>query len=293
MDSGVNGRVTCRLQDQHRQDDDKFVLERRYASEKKVYYNLFANSSFDRERKNQYQLFVNCRDGGTPQNMVTQDLTIIVDDVNDHTPTFLHSPLEVAFYEGNMPGLAIVDIQARDEDTGLNSQLEYSVEEAARPFVSIQGSTGRLSSVTRFDREKRDFYEFNVTVRDCGSPSRQSSVAVHLKILDINDNAPHFKEKSYEFTVSENATVGTDIGPNNCYGSRFGRKWNSELSFKIHQQFSTASSTFFGQPNGPRDPGEAVGSRDHRSIFSDGRSGGSRGNRHAWPRWPWRCWSVT
>lgn len=54
--------------------------------------------------------------------------------------------------------------------------------------------------------------KFNVTVTDTGAPKLTSTAEIYVKVININDNAPHFNETEYHFDVNENAHGKTSIG---------------------------------------------------------------------------------
>ena len=62
------------------------------------------------------------------------------------------------------------------------------------------------------DREDIPSYSFVVIARDNGSPRKNSTVTVNVKVVDKNDNEPIFDQPSYRFNVSEDAQVSTMVG---------------------------------------------------------------------------------
>lgn len=49
---------------------------------------------------------------------------------------------------------------------------------------------GILYLMRPLDRETEDYYEVNVTATDMGKPPLSTSISVHVKVLDVNDNRP-------------------------------------------------------------------------------------------------------
>jgi protocadherin alpha len=54
--------------------------------------------------------------------------------------------------------------------------------------------------------------KFNVAVKDTGIPQLTSTAQILVKVININDNAPHFNQTEYHLNVNENAAKGTSIG---------------------------------------------------------------------------------
>lgn len=52
------------------------------------------------------------------------------------------------------------------------------------------------------DREKQTDYDFGIEVSDSGQPPRTNTTTLHIKILDVNDNPPKFREDLYEVVLA-------------------------------------------------------------------------------------------
>lgn len=51
-------------------------------------------------------------------------------------------------------------------------------------------------------------YLLTVTARDGGVPSLSDTTDVEISVVDVNDNAPVFKQQLYTATIMEDALVG-------------------------------------------------------------------------------------
>lgn len=71
---------------------------------------------------------------------------------------------------------------------------------------------GLIRTKSRIDYEKVRQIKFNVTVADTGIPQLTSTAQIHVKIMNINDNAPQFNATEYHLNVNENAMKRTSIG---------------------------------------------------------------------------------
>jgi len=72
-----------------------------------------------------------------------------------------------------------MQVQADDDDEGLNSLLVYSIHDInGQPTsdVTISSTSGHVVADVTFDRESRDLYEFLVTATDRGHPVPRSDV---------------------------------------------------------------------------------------------------------------------
>lgn len=71
---------------------------------------------------------------------------------------------------------------------------------------------GLIRTKSRIDYESVREITFNVAVTDTGVPKLTSTAEVYVRVININDNAPHFNETEYHFDVNENAQEKTSIG---------------------------------------------------------------------------------
>ena len=71
--------------------------------------------------------------------------------------------------------------------------------------------TGIVRKKGAIDRETNDTVVLEIVATDNGVPSRNSSVKLHVDVLDFNDNAPTFVNTPYSQHVQENATEGQHV----------------------------------------------------------------------------------
>ncbi|XP_044541036.1 protocadherin gamma-B5-like, partial [Gracilinanus agilis] len=93
QDSGVNGEVTCRVE-----ESAPFRLE----SSSRNYYKLLTDGPLDREQTPEYNITVTATDKGNPPLSTSRTLTLHIADVNDNTPIFLQ-PSYVVYVPENNP----------------------------------------------------------------------------------------------------------------------------------------------------------------------------------------------
>lgn len=66
-----------------------------------------------------------------------------------------------------------------------------------------------VSKIVVFQSLDRPFIQ--VEARDRGSPSLASELQLHVRVLDVNDNAPRFDNSSYEISLSEHTPRGSQL----------------------------------------------------------------------------------
>lgn len=89
-------------------------------------------------------------------------------------------------------------VRAIDLDEGKNGEVKYMINsKSSVPFV-VDQYTGSISvSVSNLDREVKSSYTFDVMAFDSGTPSLNSTVKVHISLIDFNDNPSRFSQTTY------------------------------------------------------------------------------------------------
>ncbi|XP_002037796.2 cadherin-related tumor suppressor [Drosophila sechellia] len=173
-------------------------------------------------------------DAGSPPLSSKLSLSVLIADVNDHTPVFDHTSYETSLPETTKVNTRFFALAATDIDLGENGRISYEI---------IEGNTERMFGVfpdgflfvrAPLDREERDYYALTVSCRDAGQPSRSSVVPVVIHVIDENDNAPQFTNSTFTFSIPENAPADTFVGKLTAVDRDIGR--NAELSFTLSSQ---------------------------------------------------------
>lgn len=136
---------------------------------------------------------------------------IILEDVNDNAPIFLSKAYYASVSEASVIGTSILQVDARDSDTGNNQEIFFQLVEekgGSSDFFTIDRDTGIITTAQVLDHEELQQHKLKVQVVDGGVPALSSDVIVTIDVLDLNDNAPVFTESIYRTTVSELAPRG-------------------------------------------------------------------------------------
>ena len=176
-------------------------------------------------------------DKGTPR--LSSNITLVINliDVNDNAPVFLGIFNGTVFNitENKPAGSHIAIIQAKDRDSGLNSNLTYSLLNSTS-FV-IDPLTGQLDSALSFDREVTSEYMIDILVTDGGLPPLSSLVSVKIKINDLNDNPPSFENETYQFYASTDRSVGAVVGVVQAVDPDYGE--NAHVRYRLTNHVPT------------------------------------------------------
>ncbi len=144
---------------------------------------IVTSRALDREVQETYTIIVEVSDGANTNN---QTLTITLVDINDNPPEY-QGRTTFMFDEESFFQTVLV---FRDNDTGINGNLTYTVSDV-RFNVNDNGLLTNLQVLDRDPTTGGDpEIEIVVTARDQSDIPFESSVALSIALMDINDNSP-------------------------------------------------------------------------------------------------------
>lgn len=159
----------------------------------------------DREELSNYTLTVVATDKGEPPLSSTMDVTMMVLDVNDNTPSFSQNIYDIEIDENTLTGTDVIQVFASDADEGTNGQMRFSISGGnTNSDFRIDSVTGVISVAKQLDREARSSYSLVVQAADRGSSPRVDRATVNIVLLDVNDCSPVFELSPYTVSVQEN-----------------------------------------------------------------------------------------
>lgn len=89
--------------------------------------------------------------------------------------------------------------------------MTYRLSDAGAQF-RVSNRTGEIFAQATLDRERSNEHRFWLVASDQGTPPRSTTVAVVVRVLDVNDHAPVFSQSVYLFSVDENEKPGVFVG---------------------------------------------------------------------------------
>ncbi|XP_044210752.1 protocadherin-16-like [Thunnus albacares] len=167
----------------------------------------------DRELRDRYNFIAVTMTG------VTVEVSIKVNDINDHAPTFPRKRATFKIPEQTAIGTRFPLEPAVDADKGQFTTQGYLIKDGnvgqAFTLETRRGSNEvlYLDLVVNavLDREKRSTYTLSLEAFDGGSPKRTDQMILDIAVQDINDNAPSFNQSRYHAIISENLQPGSNI----------------------------------------------------------------------------------
>uniref|UniRef100_A0A3Q3IX46 FAT atypical cadherin 4 n=1 Tax=Monopterus albus TaxID=43700 RepID=A0A3Q3IX46_MONAL len=199
----------------------------------------------DREELSNYTLTVVATDKGEPPLSSTMDVTMMVLDVNDNTPSFSQNIYDIEIEENTLTGTDVIQVFASDADEGTNGQIRFSISGGnTNSDFRIDSVTGMISVAKQLDREARSSYSLVVQAADRGSSPRVDRATVNIVLLDFNDCSPVFELSPYTVNVQENLeNLPKSILQVSMWNLYI--LWGHSLKFKQMVAFIKCSNTYF------------------------------------------------
>ncbi|XP_071426684.1 protocadherin beta-15-like [Pithys albifrons albifrons] len=175
-------------------------------------------------------------------------IEVVLEDLNDHSPVFPAERVTFNIPETSEPGSHFPLEVARDLDIGSNSIQAYHITPENEYFgVSFDSQSENDRNVElvlekSLDREEQAEIDFSVISVDGGSPPRSGTTQVHIVVLDVNDNAPVFTQKTYVIQVLENAPEGSVVL--SVLANDRDAGVNGDISYQFSQTVDQSDSTF-------------------------------------------------
>lgn len=188
-DAGPNGLQTYSLSvNQH------FALDVTVAPGGTKQAELVVIKELDREVQDTFDLTLVAWDKGNPPRSGSTLVRVNIQDSNDNSPTFEDSTPTVELSEDTARGTTIINLKATDPDQGANGEVEYSLSKHTRPEVQrlfyVDPQNGAVSLKAPLDYEAQPSYEVIIQARDRGPNAIPTHCKLHVKLQDVNDNAP-------------------------------------------------------------------------------------------------------
>ncbi|CAL1286590.1 unnamed protein product [Larinioides sclopetarius] len=220
----ANGKVAYKLLDDENSEDRdyEFFIDAATGI-------ITTQAPLDRERKENYTMIVVAHDFGFPPQEAHRVLRIFVLDVDDSEPQFQRplksQPIEIVLKEEEPIGTIAGVLKAVDNDTGVNSIIDYYILNGNEDDVfSIRRSSnneGELMIQKRIDREKVDKFTLTIKVSKPSEPVTEfgepynyqdlSQTQVTILVEDIDDNPPTFENSNYVLGARGNTDVDTEL----------------------------------------------------------------------------------
>ncbi|CAF2513640.1 unnamed protein product [Rotaria sp. Silwood2] len=170
-------------------------------------------------------------------NISIRTIQIIIKDINDHSPTFKKSFIQLPIAE-NLPIDYEIPLEsAVDNDYGLFSIQNYELYPIINnPFVLLKRSKPILKLKKTLDREIKSNYLLKLIAYDGGQPSLSGEQNIEIIVTDVNDNAPIFDQMFYRKSLPENQPIDSIIFKIHANDQDEGE--NARITYSIEDQLN-------------------------------------------------------
>ncbi|KAI4896458.1 hypothetical protein NFI96_015228 [Prochilodus magdalenae] len=143
-------------------------------------------------------------------------ISLNIQDINDNSPVFTNEIIRFEIRESADKGASFPLNPAHDADIGENAVQSYVLQRNDHFVLNIKTNANGLKYSElvldkELDRELEQEVSLILTAVDGGTPPRSGTVAIHVTVLDANDNAPVFSQSVYKVSLPENSPLGTVV----------------------------------------------------------------------------------
>ncbi|KAM3869299.1 protocadherin-10-like [Diretmus argenteus] len=166
----------------------------------------------DYEKARMHEIYVQAKDKGPSAVAVHCKVLVNVLDRNDNLPEVILTSVSTPVQEDAPPGTVIAVISVMDRDSGENGNVDCEIPHHV-PFQLHSSFKNYYTLVTCdfLDREMVAEYNLTLTARDMGTPPLFTRKTILVRVSDVNDNAPGFKQPTYTVYLTENNAPGASI----------------------------------------------------------------------------------
>lgn len=181
----------------------------------------------DHEKIPIFNFHVKVSDLGKPrlssESMAKVEITVT--DVNDCAPAFAHKEYNVTLLLPTYANVAVIQVNATDQDSPPNSSLRYDIIEGnADNMFGIDAESGVIT--TRQADIVGSFYKLGIRVSD-GKFSKVSAVNIYVETSE--NSGLIFQKPVYEGSIVENTTKISIVTVVNVIGSTL----NEHVEFRL------------------------------------------------------------
>ncbi|KAJ8015146.1 hypothetical protein DPEC_G00023120 [Dallia pectoralis] len=147
------------------------------------------------------------KDKGSPPKFSSAEVVRVRSPhIHAQATIFEQSVYRVNLTEFAPPNSFVVMVRATPNHPMLKYSLKYpKIPQETSPFT-INSNTGLITTTATLQADSASQYEFEVIIN-----LGQASTRVVIKVIDMNNNAPIFRQAAYKGRVYENVPVGTSV----------------------------------------------------------------------------------
>uniref|UniRef100_A0A8C1Z0I9 Cadherin domain-containing protein n=1 Tax=Cyprinus carpio TaxID=7962 RepID=A0A8C1Z0I9_CYPCA len=179
-------------------------------------------------------------------------VSVQIQDINDNLPVFSKDLITFEIGESSLRGTRYRLNAAHDADVGQNAVQRYDLQKNANFKLTISSNVDGEKNLEllldkELDREQQKELTLILTAVDGGTPPRSGTVAIHITVVDANDNAPVFSQAVYKVSLPENSPVDTVVVTVSATDADEGQ--NGEVTYEFSRISDKAKNLFSLDPN--------------------------------------------
>ncbi|NXK83062.1 PCD16 protein, partial [Amazona guildingii] len=172
---------------------------------------ISSTQALDREHQPSYSFLAKAVDSAPwePKSAAVR-VTITVQDVNDHAPAFLHSPLTVNLSRRTPLKQVVATMRAEDRDAGANASILYRLATPNSAFAinSYTGDIQLLQPLGSLSQRQRTLF---ILATDLGQPALSSTGVLVIHVQEEPFRGLRFPRSTSDVALPENAAPGTAV----------------------------------------------------------------------------------
>ncbi|XP_071951311.1 protocadherin Fat 1-like isoform X2 [Antedon mediterranea] len=172
-------------------------------------------SVFDRENPTQRTMSIPIMAIDKGHRASFSSVKVILEDTNDNHPTFEIAKYEAYIYPDMQVEEQVLQVYAVDADKDQNARLTYSifagVNDRVTELFKINSADGSLLLKAPLTGRETNVFQFFVQAVDGGEKPLRGDAQVEVYILTRQDVLPIFVDIIPQFSINENAQVGTIV----------------------------------------------------------------------------------
>ena len=161
-------------------------------------------TTLDFETVQSYELTVIANDSGDPPLSSQVNISVRILDINDNPPVFSRSTYAISVSESTPVGETLLQLEATDADSGINTLIEFSLVTGPPTFNLT--SEGDLTLASPLDFETNSSYTLEVTAFNTVPGVDPAVAMVTVSVTNVNEFPPIFLQSEYNASVEENSS---------------------------------------------------------------------------------------
>ncbi|XP_014774859.1 protocadherin-18 isoform X2 [Octopus bimaculoides] len=245
-DKGKNGKVTYSFSSKMTEPSKKYFRLNAETGE------ILLSQHFQSEVKQNYQLFIDAKDGGNPPMRATAIVFINMINQENNPPKinvkFFSKTAEnkATISEDIEVGSFIAYLKITDNDIGQNGEVECKLKHNKFMLQKMGRKKYKVVVQKTVNREIEDYTDFIIICEDRGSPPLQTEKKFLIKIMDVNDVQPSFTKNTFKFLTYENEDSNFPVGLINATDPDLGPGGKLTYSFLDDNNFFPFKISNFG-----------------------------------------------